>query len=1748
MKTPISALSRVVLIVLFAIISSPNIGSDPGLGDIAVSIEESVRATPRQDQNADYGRIPLHFEPNFGQSAAGVKYLSRGNGYGIFLDETGATLVLTDARDRSEKKSKRSASAIRMNLLGANPGDGSGEAELQSRSNYFIGNDTKKWRTKIPNYEKVRFKGVYDRIDVVYYGNQRRLEYDFVVAPEADPTSIKLSFAGAKSVNVDPDSGDLLLETDIGTVRQHRPIAFQQIDGETVDVVSAYVKTDEGIGFRLGDYDRSRELIIDPILAYSSYLGGSSTDLGTDIAVDAEGNAFVTGYTISVDFPVTPGALKTQMLPIGSTVYGVDAFVSKINPSGTGLVYSTYLGTNAGSDYGYGITVDGPGNAYVVGNTDHASFPVVAADQPTFGGNGDGFIAKLNPTGSALLFSTFVGGSGSDTAYRLRPSGGDLFVVGQTLSGNFPTTPGVLKSAPCSGTGCPTIAANAFLSRYSPTGSKTWSTLFGGSGSDFAFDLAVDPAQNSYAVGYTLSSDLPVTPGAFQATNSGGQDGFAAKVNSSGTALEYATYLGGGLQSDRIWSVDVDEAGNAYLAGQTENSGFPTTEGAFDTTWNNSADAFVTKLNPTGTALVYSTFLGGNGSDKAFAVRFSNGEAIVGGETLSANLNFPLRNSLQGNLGSMFLTRFTADGSDIRYSSLLGTGGVKSIAVDSAGNAYLTGEAHYLPTSAGAFRSVRTGNSTVPDGFVMKVAPTDEGVPVYAISGTVNDPTSFGQITVTISGTVNRSVVLSGSRQYSFGALPAGGNYTVSAHKVGYSMLPETAIFNNLGANQFADFTVQPNNAPEGVITSPAFGTTYNIPASITIQATASDPDGDAITQVEFIAYSSATGNVPLAVDTTAPYEFTWENVPIGTWALYAIPTDSLGLRGVSTPIVHVFVVDGAAPTVSTTSPTDGQTFAEGDNVPLTADVSSSVTILEFYDQNNTLIGRRTASPWTTSWRVMTPGNYTITARGFTSQGQSAMSAPVGIVVNPINHRIIGRVVDSITGAGIEGVALSLTSPSNPNITAQRVSDANGSYLFTDLGTTPNDSVIITPSGVGMTFQPSARGIGFLGYIEWPNQNFTATRETQITVAMTSPSNGEIFNAPAAIDLAANASSGAGTIARVEFYRQFGSNVLLGTDDTEPYSLPLTEVPAGSYTYFARAFDSTGAATDSVPVSISVAAAPTTVRIVGDITDPVIGNWMPGITVRLTGSADGTPIQQTSVTNTFGTFAFYNLPVGGDYTVTPQAIGTLSFTPESQTFTNMTVNNDDVDFVSSAQNHAPAVVINSPADGSTFNIPGTIPVSATASDEDGTVTHFRVSAIGNNRSTVIGESNNGTLSVNWSPSAPGAYVLWATATDNGGFQTSTSVEITVTNNTAITVSGRIVDRNSFGIEGVALELMKFPETGVIATATTDAGGNFVIENVPTFGSYVLRASKLNYTFAPQKRTLFNISTNQTNADFTGTLQLVPSEFDGDGTSDLAVWRPSTGVWYVERSTDGNSTAIQFGGAAFGDIVVPGNFDGDLKTDYAVFRHGVWYIRQSSNGQVRVTNFGVAGDKPVSGDFDGDGKTDLAVWRPATGVWHVLRSGDGGYEARQFGLDGDIPLAGDFDADGRSDITIWRPTTGVWHILRSSDSGYYSLKFGQEGDRPLIGDFDGDKIADQAVYRPSSGEWFATLSATNGYMIRQWGIATDVPVPGDYDRDGKTDLGVFRPAEGNWYIRRSSDDSYFVKHFGLEGDIPVPSVY
>jgi hypothetical protein len=270
-----------------------------------------------------------------------------------------------------------------------------------------------------------------------------------------------------------------------------------------------------------------------------------------------------------------------------------------------------------------------------------------------------------------------------------------------------------------------------------------------------------------------------------------------------------------------------------------------------------------------------------------------------------------------------------------------------------------------------------------------------------------------------------------------------------------------------------------------------------------------------------------------------------------------------------------------------------------------------------------------------------------------------------------------------------------------------------------------------------------------------------------------------------------------------------------------------------------------------------------------------------------------------------------------------------------------------------------------------------------------------------------------------------------------------------------------------------------------------------------------------------------------------------SNFGGDAASDFAVYRPSSGVWYSQNSSDGGFQAVQFGISE--DRVAPGDYDGDGKTDLAVFRPstGVWYIQRSSDNGFTAVQFGSTGDIPVSGDYDGDLKSDIAVWRPSTGVWYIWRSSDNAFDFRTFGVSTDKIAQGDYDADGKTDIAVWRPSTGVWYIWKSSDNGFLFIGFGLDGDKPVQGDYDGDGKTDIAVFRPSNSVFYIQQS-TNGFTAVQWGISTDRPVPADYDGDGKTDIAVYR--DGVWYALRSSDNSFFAVTFGLAEDKPVPGGY
>ena len=433
------------------------------------------------------------------------------------------------------------AEQFSVNFEGANLVAPTGTDQATTTFNYLVG-DQSQWHTNVPTYQQVAYDGLYAGIDLVTWGQRDSLKYEFHVAPGADYQQIRIHYDGIEGLSVDAQ-GVLHVQTALGELTDEAPVIYQVIGGQQVAVAGQFKLLDaDTYTFTVtGSYDPTRELVIDPNLAWSTYLGGNGNDWGKGIAVDAAGNAYVTGQTESGNFPTTAGAFDT-------TYNGdCDAFVAKLNASGSGLVYSTYLG-GGNSDTGLGIAVDAAGNVYVTGETESGNFPTTAGAFDTTDSGGDAFVAKLNASGSGLVYSTYLGGSGRNLGYG----------------------------------------------------------------------IAVDAAGNAYVTGWTDCSDFPTTAGAFDTTYSGSRyNAFVAKLNASGSGLVYSTYLGGSGR-DQGLSIAVDAAGNAYVTGQTESSDFPTTAGAFDTTYQGGDDAFVAKLNASGSGLVYSTYLGGSGIDRGY--------------------------------------------------------------------------------------------------------------------------------------------------------------------------------------------------------------------------------------------------------------------------------------------------------------------------------------------------------------------------------------------------------------------------------------------------------------------------------------------------------------------------------------------------------------------------------------------------------------------------------------------------------------------------------------------------------------------------------------------------------------------------------------------------------------------------------------------------------------------------------------------------------------------------------------------------------------------------------------------------------------------------------------------------------------------------------------------------------------------------------------------------------------------------
>jgi hypothetical protein len=807
------------------------VGLSATAGDMAARLRNRLPAAVRQTTPATakltvdhvYGKLPLGFERNDGQTDAQVKFISRGDGYTLFLTPAEAVLALHEARRQVSAASRApaktsvtshangagetgEAAALRVRLLGANPNPQiTGEGDLAGTANYFIGKDPKQWRSNVPTYAKVRYRNVYPGIDLVYYGTlHRQLEYDFVLAPGADPNAIALRFDGASQMGLNRDGDLIVTVADGGTLIHHAPVIYQERGGrrEAVDGRCVF-RSSNSVGFELASYDRARPVYIDPGLVYSTYLGGSDSDQGQAIAVDAFGNAYVTGITDSLDFPTTAGAFVTT--PPG----GGNMFVTKIAADGSGSVYSTYLGGNQFDNFesGYGIAVDATGSAYVTGQSGAGTFPTTpGAFQTTYGGGyTDAFVAKLTPDGSGLVYSTYLGGGDTDEALGIAiDASGAAYVTGHTSSTNvvckgialplacctgfhagtcsFPTTAGAFQTA---NNAAATAGANAFVTKLKPDGSGLlYSTYLGGSHGDGATGIAVDATGHAYVTGSSTSGDFPTTPGAFQTTKpsefSIWDTPFVTKLKADGSGLIYSTYVGGS-QPDDVAAIAVDASGDAYVTGTATSTDFPTTAGAFQTT-NHSVDyynIFVAKMNVDGTGLIYSTYLGGtDGEEQGFAVAVGDsGHAYVTGRTNSGD--FPttadaLQSSLRSAGWNAFVTKLRADGSGLVYSTYMGGTGANpgdygfGIAVDAEGSAYVTGltDSGDFPTTSGAAQTTEAGGS---DAFVTKLS-----VPIGSDPTTTTTISSTTLVpTTTISGASTTTTTLAcASARCTLAALP----------------------------------------------------------------------------------------------------------------------------------------------------------------------------------------------------------------------------------------------------------------------------------------------------------------------------------------------------------------------------------------------------------------------------------------------------------------------------------------------------------------------------------------------------------------------------------------------------------------------------------------------------------------------------------------------------------------------------------------------------------------------------------------------------------------------------------------------------------------------------------------------------------------------------------------------------------------------------------------------------------------
>jgi YD repeat-containing protein len=887
-----------------------------------------------------FGNLPLAFEPNLGQADSGTAYVARGQGYSIGLDATGIRLAVQ--APAAAGQATPAPEQLRINFAGADP-----SATLQSqdllpgRSNYFLGGSNPLSLTDVPQYGQVSAP-IAPGVSVVFHGNGKDLQFDFQVAPGADPSSVNLTYSGAQSVGVD-GQGNVALQMASGTVLQQAPTIYQTVGGHKQVVGGRYVDQGNGrVGFQVdGPYDPTRPLVLDPTLSFSTYLGGGDSDVAHGVATDFQGNTYVVGTTSSTNFPTLNGYQDSQ--PGG----GSDAFVTKYGPSGA-LAYSTYLGGVSSTDTGMGIAVDAAGSAYVTGTTNSSNFPTRNAYQSSLRGSSDAFVAKLSPAGDALVYGTFLGGSSDDhgTAIAVDASG-SVYVVGQTFSSGafggtaFPT----LNAYQSSFSGM--SFADAFVTKFKPDGSGlVYSTFLGGTNNDAANAVAVDASGQAYVTGFTGGGNFPTTAGAYKTSWSGGQAAFVTKLSASGSSLGYSTYLGGTSGTNAGNGIAVDSSGQAYVAGSTQATNFATTAGAYQTSLSGGSgqDAFVTRLNAAGSALGWSTYLGGGVTDSANGIAVDgSGDAYVAGSTTSTNFPTvsPYQSSLGGGSGTdAFVSELAPGGGSLLYSTYLGGSGTdqaNGIALDADANISVAGQtaSTNFPTLSAAQSSSGGGsNDAFVARFAQLAAPVltsiDQDTGASASDQVTNDQT------LTLYGTAipNATVTLYRGDIGSIGAVTASSaglftfSYTGTTLAQGSYAFTATASAGGKTSGLSTPFLVSVDTTnPTVTLTAPASTVdpnaqlivtatdNFGLPASTTVTLDVdTDNDGD-FTDSGESGYQTATATNGVAVFNLSPA------LAAGTYPLRARVDDLAGNHGTSAVTTMVLSASGSSWTLTDTTP-----------------------------------------------------------------------------------------------------------------------------------------------------------------------------------------------------------------------------------------------------------------------------------------------------------------------------------------------------------------------------------------------------------------------------------------------------------------------------------------------------------------------------------------------------------------------------------------------------------------------------------------------------------------------------------------------------------------------------------------------------------------------------------------------------------------------------------------------------------